>query len=208
MPHSQPQATGSREPRKWRVVAKRVALVLAAAFLIAATVAGFVVKDYVRSLWSLRRVPDTNMYVMDYYGTYNLAEVYDHGVDITDLEGSLIRVFLPRLFAPVGDWINRRGKSAAAPPRHPAPPFACATVAVRAPNGRVYFGRNFDWTHDPCLIVRIHGGERTGSVAVLDPHSLGLDKGKTSVYDLSTGEYRITYRRRYDGTYQDRLPMR
>jgi hypothetical protein len=30
----------------------------------------------------------------------------------------------------------------------------------------------------------------------------------TSVYDLSTGEYRVAYRRHYDNVYQDRLPLR
>ena len=36
---------------------------------------GYALKDHIRTLNSLRRIPGTNAYVMDYYVDYHMAEV-------------------------------------------------------------------------------------------------------------------------------------
>jgi hypothetical protein len=54
----------------WRRSVRRAAVVLMVLCLIGVTAFVILAKDHIRSLWSFRRVPDTNMYVMDYYGTY------------------------------------------------------------------------------------------------------------------------------------------
>jgi hypothetical protein len=51
-------------------------------------------------------------------------------------------------------------------------------VSFRTEKGEVYFGRNFDWEHDPCLVVQVHGKDGPSSVAVLDPYYLQLDQAK------------------------------
>jgi penicillin V acylase-like amidase (Ntn superfamily) len=55
---------------------------------------------------------------------------------------------------------------------------ACSTVSHHAEKGNVYVGRNYDWSHDPCLIVQVHGKGGPSSVAVLDPYYLQLDQTK------------------------------
>jgi hypothetical protein len=49
-------------------------------------------------------------------------------------------------------------------------------VALRSDNGDVYFGRNFDWYHDACLIVRVHDQEGVASISVLDLEYLHLNR--------------------------------
>src|SRR5262245_20465554 len=178
MQHTQPPPPSSKKPHKWWRVLRRIALGAFALFLVGGGGAGLVVKDHVRSLWSLRRIPNTNLYVMDYYGTYNLEEVRDHGVDVSDVEGSLLRTFFPRWLVPIPYEVNRRTRPAAAGEKEYTLNHSCSTVAVHTEKGQAYCGRNFDWKHDPCLVVRVHGGERASSVAVLDPHYLGLDNDK------------------------------
>jgi hypothetical protein len=175
---TQQQTAGPRRRSLWWSAAKRAAPAVAAAFLVGAVVVGVAVKDHVRSLWSLRRVPNTNLYVMDYYGAYNLREVRERGMDVTSPEAGLIRVFLPSWLVPVADHINGPGARDWAEARPAGPAHCCSTVSARAGDGRAYFGRNFDWKHDPCLVVRIHGRAGPSSVAVLDPAALRLDKEK------------------------------
>ena len=55
-------------------------------------------------------------------------------------------------------------------PRH-----NCTTVAFRTRDGQELLGRNFDWMHDACVVLRIHARDGASSVAVLDPHYLGFD---------------------------------
>ena len=47
---------------------------------------------------------------------------------------------------------------------------------LHAEDGHVFFGRNFDYKHDACLILKVHGRDGPSSVAVLDLHYLNLDR--------------------------------
>jgi hypothetical protein len=172
-------------PRKWRRAARRVAPFTAAVFLVGAAVVTVAVKDHVRSLWSLRRVPNTNLYVMDYYGRYNLQEVRERGMDVSNPEAGLIRVFLPSWLVPVADHINGPGAKDWSEARPAGPAHCCSTVSARTKGGRVYVGRNFDGKHDACLVVRIHGRAGPSSVAVLNPAALRLDAEKLANPSLS-----------------------
>jgi hypothetical protein len=185
MTPTQQQTAGPSKSRWWWRAVRRAAPAVAAAFLVGAVIVGVAVKDHVRSLWSLRRVPNTNLYVMDYYGAYDLREVRERGMDVTNPEAGLIRVFLPAWLVPVADHINGPGATDWTEARPAGPAHCCSTVAARAGDGRVYVGRNFDWKHDPCLVVRIHGRAGASSVAVLDPAALRLDAEKLANPSLS-----------------------
>jgi choloylglycine hydrolase len=128
-------------------------------------------RDHIRSLWSLRPVPGTRMYVMDYYCGYNAAGLYEHGIDHDDIPGSLIRNYYPPLLAPICEVIGGHVKGQR---KWHKGDHACSSVAVRDDEGHELFGRNFDWTHDPCLIVRIHGVDGPSSVSMVDLHYLQL----------------------------------
>jgi hypothetical protein len=115
------------------------------------------------------------MYVMDYYCGYNAAGLYDHGIDQEDIPGSLIRNYFPRLLSPLVEAIGGHVKGQR---KWHKIDHACSTVTVRDDNGSMLFGRNFDWTHDPCLIVRIHGTDGPSSVSLVDLHYLQLGENQ------------------------------
>ena len=163
---------------RWKRLLKRTAIVLT----LLALCAGYALKDHIRTLNSLRRIPGTNTYVMDYYVDYNMAEVRAHGIDVGDVENSLIGVFCPGWISPA----VARLKSA-----YLEEPIAtidtgehCSTVMLHANNGHVYFGRNFDYKHDTCLVLKIHAPNGVSSVAVLDLHYLNLDRDDLDVTGL------------------------
>lgn len=135
----------------------------------------FLLKDHIRTLRSLRHVPGTNLYVMDYYVDYNIDQIRSEGMDINHVEDSLIQVFFPDWIASIatalkGQFIDEKVEII------PVDVKRCSTVAVHTPTGQVMFGRNFDWKHDACLIVRVHQGGAPASISVIDLHYLNLDR--------------------------------
>jgi hypothetical protein len=156
--------------RRWIVYARWAAVSLA---IIAAGVT-YLVGDHVRTLWSLRRVPGTNAYVMDYYVDYHLDEIRRHGMDIDHIEDGLINVLFPDPVASIA--IDAKGRFLDEKIKTLPTGEHCSTVALRSPTGSVLFGRNFDYSHDACLIIRIHRDGELASIAVLDLHYLNLDR--------------------------------
>jgi hypothetical protein len=155
---------------RWRRYLKRIAIVLALLVLCA----GYALKDQIRTLNSLRRIDGTNAYVMDYYVNYNMAEVRANGIDVDNVENSLIAVFCPRWITPAVARLKRAYLDE--PIATIATGEHCSTVMLHTNNGHVYFGRNFDYKHDACLILKVHGADGQSSVAVLDLHYLNLDR--------------------------------
>jgi hypothetical protein len=136
--------------------------------------AAFYLKDYIRTLHSLRHIPGTNAYVMDYYVDYNMAEVRARGIDTNLVDSSFVSVFFPKWLAPIA---MRAKSSFLKDPIETLPAGDhCSTVVLRSKNGHVYFGRNLDYSHDSCLVLKIHGPSGSTSVAVLDLHYLNLDR--------------------------------
>jgi predicted choloylglycine hydrolase len=143
---------------------------------------GFLVKDHVRTLSSLRKIPGTNAYVLDYYVDYNIGEVRARGIDVERVEGSVISVLLPK-------WthsIAMRLKSKFLPDRIEAidTDHHCSTLMLRAKQGNVFFGRNFDFLHDACLILKVYKDGEESSVAVLDLRFLNLNRGDLETTSL------------------------
>jgi hypothetical protein len=162
---TKPQPPVARR-RLWK---KAIAVVLV---LIA--FAAYLLRDDVRTLNSLRHIPGTNAYVMDYYGDYHLDEIRDSGMDVDHIEDSLINTRFRRGAAFVArtvKWLFLDEKIEKIPTGD-----HCSTVCLHAPNGHVLFGRNLDYSHDACLILRVHRGGQVKSVAVLDLHYLNLDR--------------------------------
>jgi hypothetical protein len=166
----QPAAALPRKPPRWKRLLKRSAIVLT----VLALCTGYAIKDHIRTLHSLRRIPGTNAYVMDYYVDYNMAEVKAHGIDIDNVEDSLIAVFCPRWIKPA--VARLKGAYLEEPIATIPTGEHCSTVMLHTKNGHVYFGRNFDYKHDSCLILKVHGPNDHSSVAVLDLHYLNLDR--------------------------------
>ena len=166
----QPVTAPPPKPPRWKRFLKRTAIVVAVLVLCA----GYALKDHIRTLNSLRRVPGTNAYVMDYYVEYHMGEVRAHGLDVDHVEDSLIGVLFPHWITPLA---SRLKNAYLDEPITTIPTGEhCSTVMQHTNNGHVYFGRNFDYKHDACLILKVHGADGQSSVAVLDLHYLNLDR--------------------------------
>jgi penicillin V acylase-like amidase (Ntn superfamily) len=165
----EPRVAGVKS-RRWRKFFLR-ALV---AFGIVLLCVAFLVKDYYRTLASLRRIPGTKAYVMDYYVDYHIGEVREHGIDVKHVEDSVIGVLLPKWTHSIAMGLKSRfipRKVETIDPGH-----HCSTLMLRSEQGDVFFGRNFDYKHDAYLILKVHGRSAASSVAVLDLHFLNLDR--------------------------------
>ncbi len=97
-----------------------------------------------------------------------------HGLDVDHVEDSLIGVLFPRWIAPLASRL--KGAYLDEPITTIPSGEHCSTVMLHTKDGHVYFGRNFDYEHDSCLILKVHGPGGQSSVAVLDLHYLNLDR--------------------------------
>lgn len=158
------------KPGRWKRRLIRAAFVLSVIVLCV----GLLLKDHIRTLHSLRRVPGTKAYVMDYYVDYNMDEVRAHGIDVNHIEDSFIRVCFPKWIASIAS--SAKSSFLDEPVTARSAGEHCSTVVLRSDNGHTYLGRNFDYNHDACLILKIHGAAGVKSVALLDLHYLNLDR--------------------------------
>jgi len=157
-------------PGRWKRRLRWAAVVLGVTVLLSA----YAIKDHVRTLRSLHRLPGTNAYTLDYYVDYNIDEIRVHGIDVNNVEDSFLSVFFPDVILSVATrlksaFISRRVQIAGTDAHR------CTSVVSRDSSGDVLFGRNFDWTHDACLILKIHQEDYISSIAVIDLAYLNLD---------------------------------
>ncbi len=158
------------KPRRWRRIGRRVLV----AFVIAALCVAYLLKDHYRTLHSLRRIPGTKAYAMDYYVDYHIDEVRAHGIDVKHVEDSVLGVLLPKWTLPIATRL--KSTFLVRPVETIDSGDHCSTVVLQTKGGDVFFGRNLDYFHDACLILKVHGRGGTSSVAVLDLHYLNLDR--------------------------------
>jgi hypothetical protein len=95
-------------------------------------------------------------------------------MDVTRIEDSLLETLFPDFVMPAARRLRRaylpNDISTTDTDHH------CSTVGLRSGDGEVFFGRNFDWHHDACLILRVHDGKGVASISVLDLAYLNLDR--------------------------------
>jgi len=166
-----PNEPPARRPRRWLRRLQWTALVAGVLFAVLA----YSVQDYVRSLNSLRRVPGTNVFVMDYYGDYHIEEIRQRGMDVEHVEDSLIETLFPDVIAGLATrtkhwYVPKTVKTVESGSHH------CSTVALRSANGDAFFGRNFDWYHDACLVLRVHDANGVASISMLDLEYMHLNR--------------------------------
>jgi hypothetical protein len=158
-------------PGRWR----RRLLWALAGFLLVLALIGYAIKDDLRSLASVRRVANTNLYVMDYYGDYNMERIRRNGMDVEHIEESYLEAALPQFTLPIARrlrrWYVPEEVHTVGRPSH-----NCSTLFLRTRSGTCYLARNFDYHNDACLIVRTHDANGIASLAVIDLAYLNLDR--------------------------------
>jgi hypothetical protein len=163
------------KPRRWRRRLRRAAVATLLLMILAATVVGFLIKDHVRTLRSLRRIPGTNAFVMDYYVDYHIDKIRDRGMDVHHIEDSCISTLFPDFIVPIAirvkhAYLSKEVKTVEDSGHH------CSTVALRSNSGHVFFGRNFDYSNDACLILRVHDRGGLASISVIDLAYLNMNR--------------------------------
>jgi hypothetical protein len=153
---------------------KRIAKWSAAVLTLIAVVVIWAVEDDVRTLASLRRIEGTNAYVMDYYCDYHLEELRD-GMDVRHVEDEFLDAFFPSGIAAVAKWL-RPAFVPATVEILPSDTEYCSTVAYRNEQGEMLVGRNLDWKHDACLVLRVHRAGQLASVSVIDLAYLNMNR--------------------------------
>lgn len=181
MTESPQKSEGSvdRKRKRWRRRLKWAAILMVVSF----TIFLILIRNHIRTLNSLRRVPNTNVYVMDYYCDYGLEKIRREGMNPHEIEDSFIGAFFPNAIASIARRVKRLYISKNINRSEPDSDH-CSTVSLRSKDGRIYFGRNFDWPHDACLVVRIHDRAGLSSVAVIDLHYLNLDRDELEKTNL------------------------
>ena len=158
--------------RPWRRRFRRAAIATLILFIVAA----YFVKDPIRTLYSLRRVPGTNAFVMDYYGDYHLDKIRSRGMDVHNIEDSFIATLFPDVVVPIAARLKRAYVPKAIKVVEERGDH-CSTAFLQSKKGDVFFGRNFDYRHDACLILRVHDHDGLASIAVIDLAYLNLNRG-------------------------------
>lgn len=172
-PILEPKHRTARHPKRW----KRLLRWGVVGLIVVALAGAFLVKDHLRTLTSLRRVPGTNAYVMDYYAHYNIDEIRASGVDVHDLEGSYISALLPDFAVPIANRVKRAYlPNRIETVRENVPRHRCSAVAIRSKQGQVFVGRNLDYHNDAFLILRIHDQDGLASVSMIDLAYLNLNR--------------------------------
>ena len=133
-----------------------------------------VFRNQIRTLTSLKKIPNTNLYVMHYYGSYNIDKIYEDGIDIYDTEGSVIRTYFPKFIADflIKNFLPQR--QIVQEERSTENNFACSVISYKTEKN-VYFGCNYEGVHDPGLIMIRHSSKYNSSVSFVDLYYLMLD---------------------------------
>jgi len=159
------------KPSKWKRRLKRFALFIVVCILFGV----FLIRNHVRTLASLRRVPDTNAFVMDYYVDYSLDEIETNGMDVHNIEDACIKTFFPDVISPIAQNVKRsfipeKIETTEDSGHH------CSSVFLRSSDGTCYFARNQDYHNDAFLILRIHDHRGLASIALIDLEYLNLNR--------------------------------
>lgn len=150
-------------------IAKRILVYSLVITLLILILLGIFLRKEIRTLLSFKQISDTQMYYMEYYGDYNIDVVYNNGVDISNIEKSVLDLYFPDFIwkmiyeeSDPKDEIENDGGG-------------CSSVSFQNSDGSLLVGRNFDFYNDPLLILKIKNSKHNNSVAVLDLKFLGLD---------------------------------
>lgn len=86
-----------------------------------------------------------------------------------------------------GDYIADTPLGANRPaPKSQAPQWACSIFATYGENGSAFYGRNFDWYHNPAMILHTSPSDGYASISMVDISYLGF-KLKDKKYDSIDG---------------------
>lgn len=134
------------------------------ALVIVAAVAVFALFGHeLATLGSIEKVNDYPLYTMTYDGDYGIDEFIAQGGASND--GELIQFVVNRIMKGLPITID-------------LPDLACSTFNATAPEGDALFGRNFDLSFSPGMLVRTDPADGYASVSMVNLGFLGYGEDK------------------------------
>ena len=167
--------TTTKRPGRAGKYIRRALLALAAVILAAVLVLLALFQAELRTLNTIERVDDTDLFTMTYLGDYGLDDFLAQGGASNDNE--LLDFLMQKLLKGL-------------PLRFDIPDLGCSTFAAETPEGDAIFGRNFDMYYSPAPqfmpCIGIHRIEITvSSISMVNLSYIGFgeDKLPTSLLD-------------------------
>ncbi|WP_306792677.1 C45 family autoproteolytic acyltransferase/hydolase [Collinsella ureilytica] len=143
-------------------ICKRVILVALALLVIGLIGIAAVLRHEIKTVVSITEVDSHPLYTMTYDGDYGFDDFLQKGAS-SDTE--LINFVVTRLMRGV-------------PIKLDLPDLACATFNATSPTGDALFGRNFDLTFSPAMLVRTKPEHGYESISMVNLAFLGYGKNK------------------------------
>ena len=162
--------TTTKRPGRAGKYIRRALLALAAVILAAVLVLLALFQAELRTLNTIERVDDTDLFTMTYLGDYGLDDFLAQGGASNDNE--LLDFLMQKLLKGL-------------PLRFDIPDLGCSTFAAETPEGDAIFGRNFDMYYSPALFVRTAPEDGYRSISMVNLSYIGFGEGKlpTSLLD-------------------------
>ena len=148
---------------KARKIILRVAVALVAVAAVAAIAVAALVHNEIATVASIQKVDDYPLYQMTYQGDYGIDEFVEQGGASSDAE--LIDFVVQRLMKGLPVTIE-------------LPDLACSTFNAVTPEGDDIFGRNFDLSYSPGMLVRTQPENGYASISMVNLGFLGYGEDK------------------------------
>lgn len=156
-------ASGAKRPGRARRIVVRVIIALLALIVIAVAGLAFMFRNEIATVASIKKVNDYPFYTMTYQGDYGIDEFLEQGGASNDAE--LIDFVIQHLMKGLPVTIE-------------LPDLACSTFNAVTPEGDDIFGRNFDLTYSPSMLVRTDPDNGYASISMVNLGFLGYGEEK------------------------------
>lgn len=148
--------------KKTKSIWKKAALAVLAIIIIALIILWSLFGNLIRTLNSIERIGDTQLFTMDFKGDYGFDEFLETGAS-TDNE--LVSFIVGQLLHGIPLNFN-------------LPDLGCSTFAAETPDGERIFGRNFDMYYSPALFVRTEPDNGYKSISMVNLAYIGYSEDK------------------------------
>lgn len=156
------QAKSSKSGRARKIVV-RVLIALVALVVLAVAGIAFMFRNEIATVASIKKVNDYPFYTMTYEGDYGIDEFIAQGGASSDAE--LIGFVVQHLMKGLPITIE-------------LPDLACSTFNATTTEGDAIFGRNFDLSYSPSMLVRTDPADGYASISMVNLGFLGYGEDK------------------------------
>lgn len=155
---------------KTKSLIKKIIAVIVVVLIAGAAVIWSLFGDLFRTIGSIERVGDTQLFTMDFKGDYGFDEFLETGAST---DGELINFIVGQLLHGL-------------PLKFDIPDLGCSTFIADTPEGDVVFGRNFDMYYSPALLVRTQPDDGYRSISMVNLAYIGYGEDKLPLDTMSS----------------------